>query len=96
MAGSQGKQRGEPDAKRAQLIKKRWMVALVGASLVAGAIAIALAVREETCDVGKTLNPQDRAIICAMRDRDPSACPTRQLSPEECTAILQQFNHPAG
>jgi len=94
MGGTSGKQRGtEPqDAARARRIRMRWIVALVGSGLVAGAVAIALAVREESCDIGPTLNPQDAAIICALRGQDPSACPTVGISREECEAILSQFD----
>jgi hypothetical protein len=98
MAGTRGKQRGsEPqDAVRAARIRRRWLVALLGTTLVAGAVAIALAVREESCDIGPTLNPQDRAIICAMRNQETPRCPPEELTPEECAEILDQFNHPAG
>lgn len=100
MSTGSGKQRGaEPqDAARTRRIRKRWLVALVGTGLLAGAIAIALAVRDESCDIGETLNPQDAAIICALRGQEPSACPTVGMSRDECEATLEQFdtNHGRG
>jgi hypothetical protein len=85
------------DARAHSTRRRRWLVALVGCGLLAGAIAVALAVRNETCDVGETLNPEDRAIICAMRDRDQGECPSPEvLSPEECQRFLDQFEDKHG
>lgn len=97
MARSTARRRGTetPEAARTRKVRKRWLVALVGVSLVGGAIALAFAVRTESCDI-ETLNPRDREIICAMRDRDPSTCPTSVLTLEQCQRYLDEFNHPAG
>lgn len=99
MTGSQGKQRGSDpqDAVHAARIRRRWLVALLGTTLVAGAVAIALAVRQESCaDIGPTLNPQDAAIICALRNQETPRCPPEELTPEECAEIIDEFNHPPG
>lgn len=87
----------EPDARSAR-IRRRWMTALVGTGLVGGALAIALAVKDETCTVEGRI-PQDAAIICAMQRGEQDPCPAPDvMSREECERILGSFdeNHGRG
>jgi hypothetical protein len=75
-------------------LRRRWVALVVGAGLLVGAVAIALAVRNDTCDVQGRI-PEDRDILCALKNQDPQTCPTI-LTKDQCEQYLEEFNHPAG
>lgn len=83
----------------ASLKRRRWIVvSLSVTALLAAAIAIALAVKKESCDI-ETRIPEERRLLCELQNRQaPNECPDPELmSPERCQELLERFGgHEAG
>lgn len=81
--------------RQTQERKRRLLVVLAALGVLGAAVAIAFAVRRETCDI-ETRLPQDREIICAIGERGPDACPSYGIDEATCRSILEQFNEKHG